>query len=99
MIRNWRSSVRSPLKSSLQTGVVATQFFLSGCQIAPSVNILGSYFPAWLLCITSGILVTVALRLLLVRYAIEEEVGPPPVIYPSLAVLVALGLWLVFIRS
>jgi hypothetical protein len=92
--------VQLPLKNPLLAGagVLASGLCLSGCQIAPSVNILGSYFPVWLLCITAGILAAVALRLLLVRCAVEEEVGPPLIIYPSFAALVAFGLLLVFQR-
>jgi len=34
---------------------VAILLSLPGCGVAPSVNILGSFFPAWLSCIAAGV--------------------------------------------
>ena len=61
---------------------------------APSFDILGSFFPAWLVCLAVGLVFTVAARWLLLRLRI---VLPIPVLtYPSLTVLFTLALWLVF---
>lgn len=62
---------------------------------SPYVNIWGSFFPIWIFCILTGILITVAARRLLVRYELDREIGPPLVIYPCLAVLSAGAVWLV----
>jgi hypothetical protein len=67
---------------------------LAGCQQAPSFNILGSFFPAWLLCLTSGILLAVGTRFLLLAVHLEEALSPPIVMYPCLAALFTFGLWL-----
>jgi hypothetical protein len=67
---------------------------LAGCQQAPSFNILGSFFPAWLLCLTLGILLAVGTRFLLSAIHLEEALSPPIVMYPSLAALFTFGLWL-----
>ena len=63
---------------------------------APSFDILGSFFPAWLLCLVAGIVLTVATRLLLLR--IHIPLAFPVLTYPSLTVLFTLGLWISFFR-
>ena len=35
---------------------------VSGCGVVPSVNILGSFFPAWLISIVTGVVLTVLTR-------------------------------------
>ncbi|MCU1306977.1 MAG: hypothetical protein JWN45_1672 [Acidobacteriaceae bacterium] len=71
---------------------------LAGCQRAPSFNILGSFFPAWLLCLTSGILLAVGTRFLLLAVHLEEALSPPIVMYPCLAAFFTFGLWLLVFR-
>jgi hypothetical protein len=45
--------------------------FLTGCSSAPSRNILGSYFPSWMICALIGMGATVALRVALVKVGID----------------------------
>jgi hypothetical protein len=42
--------------------IVAGAFTFSGCGVVPSVNILGSFFPAWLISIVIGVVLTVLTR-------------------------------------
>lgn len=63
---------------------------------APTFDLFGSLFPVWLLCIGAAILLTLAARYLLIRAGLDAYVGPRVVIYPSLAVLFACGIWLAF---
>lgn len=63
---------------------------------APSFDILGSFFPAWLLCLLIGALLTVLARWLLLRLHIV--IALPVLTYPSLTVLFTLALWLTFFR-
>ena len=67
---------------------------LAGCTRAPSVDILGSFFPAWLLCFTIAVFLTVFANLLLSRFRLI--VTYPVLFYPSLAALLTFALWLVF---
>ena len=69
---------------------------LAGCGQAPSFNILGSFFPAWLVCLALGILLAVGTRFLLLAVHLEEALSPPIVVYPCLAGLFTFGLWLLF---
>jgi len=61
---------------------------------APSFDILGSFFPAWLVCLAIGLVLTVAVRWLLLRFRII--LLAPVLTYPSLTVLFKLALWLAF---
>jgi hypothetical protein len=70
----------------------------AGCSRAPSVDIIGSFFPVWMVCLTIAIFLTFGVRYLLVRYKIEQEVGPLAVFYPSAVVLLTTLLWLIFFR-
>ena len=50
--------------------------FLSGCSSAPSRNILGSYFPSWMICALIGMGLTIVVRCaLLARPGIEERIA------------------------
>ena len=69
---------------------------LAGCRLTPTINILGSFFPAWLICLIVGILLSAGSRILLVAVHLEEVLSPPIVMYPSLTVLFTIGLWLLF---
>jgi len=71
-------------------------FVLAGCGRAPSFDILGSFFPAWLVCLAAGLLLTVVFRWLLLR--IQIVIAAPVLTYPSLTALITLALWLAFFR-
>ena len=66
----------------------------TSCARAPSFDILGSFFPAWLICLALAVLLTVLTRWLLLRRRIEVVL--PALVYPSLTALFTFALWLVF---
>ena len=66
----------------------------AGCSRAPSVDILGSFFPAWLFCLVVAILLAALIRLLMLR--LRVKVALPILLYPSLTVLLTFALWLIF---
>ena len=77
-------------------GVFVSAFLLmTGCGRAPSFDILGSFFPAWIVCLVLAILLTVVSRALLIRYV---EIVWPVLVYPSLTAIFAFGLWLAMFR-
>lgn len=69
---------------------------MTGCTHSPDFNILGSYFPAWLLCIAAGIILTAIIYWVLQRLHLDREIHPPIVVFPCMAVLLSFILWLVF---
>jgi hypothetical protein len=69
---------------------------LAGCARAPSFNILGSFFPAWLICMVVGIVLATIARWILACYKLDKEIVWTIVVYPCLAGFFAFTLWLVF---
>jgi hypothetical protein len=70
--------------------------FSTGCSQAPSFDIIGSFFPAWLVCLVVALLLTVAAYWLLLRARLALAL--PVLTYPSLTVLFTLALWFAFFR-
>lgn len=73
-----------------------TTVCITGCSRAPTFNILGSFFPSWILCGVIGILLAVAVRLLFVKMKFEQEITPLILVYPCLAAFFTFTIWLVF---
>ena len=63
---------------------------------APSFDVLGSFFPAWLVCLGLALLLTIVSRWLLTR--VHVELSLPILTYPSLTTLITLSLWFAFFR-
>ena len=68
----------------------------AGCSRAPTFNILGSFFPSWILCGIVGILLAVIVRVFFVRIKLEEQLTPLIVVYPCLAAFFTFTIWLLF---
>jgi hypothetical protein len=71
---------------------------LTGCGRAPSVDVLGSFFPVWMFCLTIAIVLTFAVHFVLARCRLDTEVGPPALFYPCVVILFTSVLWLAFYR-
>ena len=69
---------------------------LASCSRAPSVDVLGSFFPAWLVCTTLGVLITVLTRWVLLRFHVSLDLAV--LAYPSLAAFFTFALWLILFR-
>lgn len=69
---------------------------LAGCGRAPTFNILGSFFPSWLVCLFAGIVLAGVVSRIFARFALEKEILWPVVVYPCLALFFACLLWLIF---
>ena len=82
----------------IQPLLLIAAIFLTGCARAPAVDVIGSFFPAWIICLTIGVVLTFVVRAVLVRVHLETEVGPLALFYPSLLILLTCLLWLVWFR-
>jgi hypothetical protein len=76
--------------------LVVAALFLTGCGRAPTFDVLGSFFPAWLACLALSVVLTVIARWLLSRLHIV--IALPVLTYPSLTALFSFGLWLWLFR-
>jgi len=65
-------------------------------ELAPSFDILGSFFPAWLVCLALSVVLTVAARWALVR--LHLTIALPSLTFPSLTALFSFALWLSLFR-
>ncbi len=79
-----------------QASLFLMSLALSGCGHAPSFNVLGSYFPAWMLCVLVAIVLTVITRAAVRRLRMEERLEPLVITYPFLTATFAFTLWLIF---
>ena len=73
--------------------------FLTGCRGAPSINLVGSFFPSWMLCVAIGVVGLLLLRTVFVRTQMETHLGPLPLVYFCLWIVITLGSWLLFFRD
>lgn len=86
------------MRRLLVMNTIAICSLCSGCSRAPSVSIIGSFFPIWMICIVAGVVAAFIARAVLVRCGLEHHVGPLWLFYPSTVTLCACTLWEVFFR-
>jgi hypothetical protein len=80
-------------------GATATAVFtlLSGCSSSPSRNILGSYFPSWMICALVAMCLTIVLRAVLAKVGVEDELPAPIVVYLAFTLAFSFALWLLWL--
>ncbi len=86
----------SRLRTWLMPNIAVLSATLTGCGRAPTFNILGSFFPSWLICLFVGIVLAAIANRAFVRFTLDKEILWPVVVYPCLALLFACTLWLIF---
>jgi hypothetical protein len=73
---------------------------LGGCGPgAPSLNLAGSYFPAWILCSLIGVAVGLAARFVLSATRLAETAAYPLVVCIASGAIAAILAWLAFYRA
>jgi hypothetical protein len=70
---------------------------LPGCDGAPSRNILGSYFPSWMVCALAGIALALAARAILKASGLLEEIPVPFVVMLAIACASTFAIWLIWL--
>jgi len=76
--------------------LILAALLLTSCGRAPSFDLLGSFFPAWLACLAISVVLTVVARWLLLR--LQVAIALPALTYPSLTALFAFAFWLALFR-
>jgi len=66
---------------------------------SPTIDILGSYFPAWMICIVSGLTLTLVTRWIIRAYHLKRYASPAPLIYTSLTIIYTFLTWIVFYQN
>lgn len=85
-------------RTALSLGIGGVCLFLTGCEGAPALNVIGSFFPAWMVCLIISVILTGLLRVLLLRRQLEPAVQPVALFYPAVVLLLCCLLWLIFYR-
>jgi hypothetical protein len=91
-------SSRALARSSHGAAVPAALLLLTvtGCGYPPSFNILGSYFPSWLVCFAAATVLTFLAHVLFTRTKLVHELWPLPLLYVALVSLFTCVLWIIF---
>ena len=72
---------------------------LAGCRVGPSIDVLGSFFPAWMLAIVIGLVITGVARQLFIATDLHAYLRPRGLVYACLIILSTLTTWLLFLRD
>ena len=66
---------------------------------SPTVDVLGSYFPAWMVCILSGLALTLIAHWIVQVGKLKPYIGPAPLIYSSLMIIFTFATWILFYQN
>jgi YtcA-like protein len=66
---------------------------------SPTIDILGSYFPAWMVCILSGLTLTLIAHWFVQLGNLKPYLGPLPLIYPCLMIIFTFATWILFYQN
>jgi hypothetical protein len=66
---------------------------------SPTVDILGSYFPAWMVCILSGLALTFIAQWIIQLLNLRPYVGPAPLVYSCLMIIFTFATWILFYQN
>jgi hypothetical protein len=76
--------------------------FLTGCRAddhSPTLDVLGSYFPAWIVCIVIGLALTLITRQILIGLKVSAYLRPAVLVYLCLMIFFTMSVWLLFYRN
>jgi hypothetical protein len=66
---------------------------------SPTIDVLGSYFPAWMICMLTGLALTLIARFLLAAFKLDTCLRPAPIVYICLMVVFTMVVWLTFFKN
>ena len=66
---------------------------------SPTIDIVGSYFPAWMVCIVSGLTLTLVAHWIVQLCKLKPYIGPAPLIYSCLMIIFTFATWILFYQN
>jgi len=66
---------------------------------SPTVDVLGSYFPAWMVCILSGLTLTLIAHWIVELRNLKSYLGPALLIYSCLMIIFTFATWILFYQN
>jgi YtcA family len=91
------ASPRAIRKVLTLTGAFLLTCMISGCNGSPSRNILGSYFPSWMVCALVGLTAALVARMALKASGLLSELPVPLVVLLSIGCAITFALWLLWL--
>ena len=91
--------MKALMKALRLSMTILPALLLAGCAHSPTLDVLGSYFPAWMVCIVLGLVLTVIARQLLIGLKLNAHLRLAGLVYVSLTVLWTLAVWLVWFKN
>jgi hypothetical protein len=87
----------------LIAGLVALALFFGTSRLSRhhslTVDILGSYFPAWMVCIVGGLTLTLVAHWIVQIWHLKPYLGPAPLIYSCLMIIFTFATWILFYQN
>ena len=84
-------------------GVIVFVLFFVAVRVSShhslTVDILGSYFPAWMICILSGLALTFVANWIVQVGNLKPYIGPAPLIYSCLMIIFTFATWILFYQN
>lgn len=90
----YRMANGGQLARGARRALLAATVALAGCD--PVFDLEGAFFPSWMLCLLIGIIGAAVLRPLFALSGLEPHLGPLPLIYSCLALVISFTTWLLF---
>lgn len=93
---------RTVLKFTALGLVVVVLYFVAvriSSHHSPTIDVLGSYFPAWMVCILSGLALTLIAHWIVQVGNLKPYIGPAPLIYSSLMIIFTFATWILFYQN
>ena len=90
------------MKRVLRLYLLSAGLLSAGCRFdahSPTFDIVGSYFPAWMVCIILGLAASLITRQLLILYRIDLYLRFAPLVYTCMLLFYTLAIWLLFFQN
>jgi len=66
---------------------------------SPTLDVLGSYFPAWMVCLILGLVLTSVARQTLIGLKLNAHLRPVGLVYLCMMILWTMAVWLVCFKT
>ena len=88
--------MKGPFRPIAFVGSAFPMLSAMGCRLNPNVEIVGSYFPGWMISLVAAVALTLPTHALLRRLGMDRTIGHPALIYPAIVTVFTCLLWLCF---
>jgi ABC-type uncharacterized transport system permease subunit len=94
---------RRILAACLAVGLAIVTLYFAAAGVSRhrslTIDILGSYFPAWMVCILSGLVLTLIAHWIVQVCNLKPYFGPAPLIYSGLMIIFTFATWILFYQN